>query len=175
MCWNRLLNDPLKHSKLVKSVFNLLGSLEISISSLFIIKHNHSKHSLHLCRGQFILVTTWRCKPVTSRHRVINRHQRHCVWYYCKQPFQMRPCVIYGGADVGAQFRELERGCHLLVATPGRLVDILERGKISLELCRFLCLDEADRMLDMGFEPQIRRIIEKWVRFEFIWNIYLMK
>ena len=62
----------------------------------------------------------------------------------------MRPCVIYGGADVGAQFRELERGCHLLVATPGRLVDILERGKISLELCRFLCLDEADRMLDMG-------------------------
>jgi len=74
---------------------------------------------------------------------------------------KMRPCVIYGGADVGAQFRELERGCHLLVATPGRLVDILERGKISLELCRFLCLDEADRMLDMGFEPQIRRIIEK--------------
>ena len=40
-------------------------------------------------------------------------------------------------------------------------MDILERGKMSLELCRFLCLDEADRMLDMGFEPQIRRIIEK--------------
>ena len=57
--------------------------------------------------------------------------------------------------------RELSRDCHLLVATPGRLVDFLERGKIGLELCRFLCLDEADRMLDMGFEPQIRRIIEK--------------
>lgn len=43
----------------------------------------------------------------------------------------------------------------------GRLVDMLERGKIGLEHCKFLCLDEADRMLDMGFEPQIRRIVEK--------------
>ena len=60
--------------------------------------------------------------------------------------------MIYGGADVGEQIRNLQRGCHLLVATPGRLVDFLERGKVGLEFCRFLCLDEADRMLDMGFE-----------------------
>jgi len=73
----------------------------------------------------------------------------------------LKPCVIYGGADVGEQIRNLQRGCHLLVATPGRLVDFLERGKVGLEFCRFLCLDEADRMLDMGFEPQIRRIIEQ--------------
>lgn len=47
------------------------------------------------------------------------------------------------------------------MATPGRLVDFLDRGKIGLENCNFLVLDEADRMLDMGFEPQIRRIVEK--------------
>ena len=57
----------------------------------------------------------------------------------------LRPCVIYGGADVGAQMRDLDRGCHLLVATPGRLVDFLDRGKIGLDYCKFLCLDEADR------------------------------
>ena len=74
---------------------------------------------------------------------------------------KVRPAVVYGGANVGDQMRELERGCHLLVATPGRLVDFLERGKISLEYCKYLCLDEADRMLDMGFEPQIRRIVEQ--------------
>nr|CAD7260510.1 unnamed protein product [Timema shepardi] len=67
----------------------------------------------------------------------------------------------YGGANVGDQMRELDRGCHLLVATPGRLVDMLERGKIGLENCRYLVLDEADRMLDMGFEPQIRRIVQQ--------------
>ena len=47
------------------------------------------------------------------------------------------------------------------ISTPGRLVDFLDRGKISLECCNYLCLDEADRMLDMGFEPQIRRIVEQ--------------
>lgn len=57
--------------------------------------------------------------------------------------------------------RDLDRGCHLLVATPGRLADMLSRGRIGLESCRFLVLDEADRMLDMGFEPQIRRIVEQ--------------
>uniref|UniRef100_A0A1I8FRC9 RNA helicase n=1 Tax=Macrostomum lignano TaxID=282301 RepID=A0A1I8FRC9_9PLAT len=74
---------------------------------------------------------------------------------------QVRCCVVYGGADIGSQVRELDRGCHLLVATPGRLVDVMERGRIGLDHCRFLVLDEADRMLDMGFEPQIRRIVEQ--------------
>jgi ATP-dependent RNA helicase DDX3X len=69
--------------------------------------------------------------------------------------------VVYGGADVRQQLRDLERGCDMLVATPGRLVDLIERGRISLEGIRFLVLDEADRMLDMGFEPQIRRIVEQ--------------
>ncbi|XP_056146058.1 DEAD-box helicase 3 X-linked a isoform X6 [Lampris incognitus] len=74
---------------------------------------------------------------------------------------RVRPCVVYGGADIGTQIRDLERGCHLLVATPGRLVDMMERGKIGLDYCNYLVLDEADRMLDMGFEPQIRRIVEQ--------------
>ncbi|TNM94370.1 hypothetical protein fugu_002546 [Takifugu bimaculatus] len=74
---------------------------------------------------------------------------------------KVRPCVVYGGADIGQQIRDLERGCHLLVATPGRLVDMMERGKIGLDYCNYLVLDEADRMLDMGFEPQIRRIVEQ--------------
>ncbi|XP_064456706.1 ATP-dependent RNA helicase DDX3X-like isoform X2 [Ornithodoros turicata] len=79
----------------------------------------------------------------------------------CKFAYRsrVRPCVVYGGADPVQQMRDLDKGCHLLVATPGRLVDMMERGKVSLELVRYLVLDEADRMLDMGFEPQIRRIV----------------
>lgn len=72
----------------------------------------------------------------------------------------VRPAVVYGGADINQQLRQIERGCDLLSATPGRLVDLLERGRISLANIQYLVLDEADRMLDMGFEPQIRRIVQ---------------
>lgn len=73
----------------------------------------------------------------------------------------VRPAVVYGGADINQQLRTIERGCDLLSATPGRLVDLIERGRISLANIKYLVLDEADRMLDMGFEPQIRRIVQR--------------
>ena len=67
----------------------------------------------------------------------------------------LRVGVAYGGTPFGGQMRELERGCDILVATPGRLDDMIERGRVTLREVRFLVLDEADRMLDMGFEPQV--------------------
>ncbi|CAA6659058.1 unnamed protein product [Spirodela intermedia] len=73
----------------------------------------------------------------------------------------VRVVVAYGGAPINQQLRELERGVDILVATPGRLVDLLERARVSLQMIKYLCLDEADRMLDMGFEPQIRKIVEQ--------------
>ncbi|OXA59173.1 ATP-dependent RNA helicase DDX3Y [Folsomia candida] len=73
---------------------------------------------------------------------------------------RVRPCVVYGGAPIEEQLRDLERGCQILVATPGRLTDMLKRDRVGLDNCRYLVLDEADRMLDMGFEPQIREIVE---------------
>lgn len=59
------------------------------------------------------------------------------------------------------QFHNLEKGVDILVATPGRLVDMIERGRVSLKMIKYLALDEADRMLDMGFEHQIRKIVEQ--------------
>jgi len=73
----------------------------------------------------------------------------------------LKTSVVYGGTPIVNQLRELERGCDILIATPGRLVDIIDRAKVSLSAIRYLTLDEADRMLDMGFEPQIRRIVEE--------------
>ncbi|CAI0402445.1 unnamed protein product [Linum tenue] len=73
----------------------------------------------------------------------------------------VRVVVAYGGAPISQQLRELERGVDILVATPGRLVDLLERARVSLQMIKYLALDEADRMLDMGFEPQIRKIVEQ--------------
>lgn len=68
---------------------------------------------------------------------------------------------LYGGAPKGPQIRDIERGVDIVVATPGRLNDILEMGKVSLRQVAYLVLDEADRMLDMGFEPQIRKIVKQ--------------
>ncbi|XP_055538489.1 uncharacterized protein LOC129726003 [Wyeomyia smithii] len=66
---------------------------------------------------------------------------------------------VFGGAPKGPQIRDLERGAEIVIATPGRLIDFLERGITNLRRCTYLVLDEADRMLDMGFEPQIRKIM----------------
>eukprot|EP00397_Hematodinium_sp_SG-2012_P002722 GEMP01002730.1.p1 GENE.GEMP01002730.1~~GEMP01002730.1.p1 ORF type:complete len:728 (+),score=188.57 GEMP01002730.1:90-2273(+) len=73
----------------------------------------------------------------------------------------IRVCVVYGGADIRDQRRDVSAGVDVLVATPGRLGDMKERNIVSLSLCRFLMLDEADRMLDMGFEPQVRAVVEE--------------
>merc|ERR1711943_124293 len=59
------------------------------------------------------------------------------------------------------QREDMQRGLDILVATPGRLTDMCDRGFVSLELVHFFILDEADRMLDMGFEPQVRQIVEQ--------------
>lgn len=58
---------------------------------------------------------------------------------------RVRPCVVYGGADTVQQIRDLERGCHLLVATPGRLVDMMERGKIGLDFCKYVNFDKRNK------------------------------
>ncbi|KAG0320683.1 hypothetical protein BGZ99_004367 [Dissophora globulifera] len=72
---------------------------------------------------------------------------------------RVRPVVIYGGAEMRVQKEQLARGCDILIATPGRLVDAMERGAVALDSVRYLVLDEADRVLDLGFEETIRRIL----------------
>jgi superfamily II DNA/RNA helicase len=73
---------------------------------------------------------------------------------------QLRVATIYGGAPIGAQAKRA-RGAHILVATPGRLQDLFERRLVSLGTISILVLDEADRMLDMGFRPQVEKIIRR--------------
>ncbi|USW55715.1 Putative ATP-dependent RNA helicase DEAD-box, Helicase superfamily 1/2, ATP-binding protein [Septoria linicola] len=72
---------------------------------------------------------------------------------------RIRNTCVYGGVPKGGQIRDLARGVEVCIATPGRLIDMLEAGKTNLRRVTYLVLDEADRMLDMGFEPQIRKII----------------
>ena len=72
---------------------------------------------------------------------------------------RLRQAVVYGGVSRRSQIEKLERGVDIIVATPGRLLDLMEDKKVMLGLAKVLVIDEADRMLDMGFIPDIKRII----------------
>jgi ATP-dependent RNA helicase RhlE len=76
----------------------------------------------------------------------------------------LRTVVLFGGTGYGRQDQALRQGTDILVATPGRLLDQMQRGMVRLNQIEVLVLDEADRMLDMGFLPDVRRIVERCPR-----------
>lgn len=72
----------------------------------------------------------------------------------------LRIAVLFGGVGYGVQKKALQEGVDIIVATPGRFLDLLQQGEISLQDVKILVLDEVDRMLDMGFLPDVRRIVQ---------------
>merc|ERR550539_689054 len=85
-------------------------------------------------------------------------HKQARKLLYCSG---LRSVCVYGGANIGDQFRQLSYGVDICVATPGRFFDMMERGKMDTSMIDYLILDEADRMLDMGFLPQIEQIMNQ--------------
>src|ERR1044072_4639450 len=77
--------------------------------------------------------------------------------------------AVYGGASIVQQLRELKRGAHVVVATPGRLLDIIDRGPVNFENVRYAILDEADEMLNMGFQEDINNILSKTPETKTTW------
>lgn len=77
--------------------------------------------------------------------------------------------AVYGGTPIGAQIRELKRGVHIVVATPGRLIDLIERKAIDLGQIKYVVLDEADEMLNMGFQEDIEFILQNTPQREATW------
>ncbi len=74
---------------------------------------------------------------------------------------QVRCCCLYGGRPIKTQINQLKRGCHIVVGTPGRVLDHLQRRTLNIKNLWFVVLDEADRMLDIGFRPDIEKILRQ--------------
>ena len=72
---------------------------------------------------------------------------------------EIRTVAVYGGASISMQIRDLRRGVQIIVATPGRMIDIIERGEVNFEQVKIVVLDEADEMLNMGFKESINQIL----------------
>ncbi|KAG9490778.1 hypothetical protein GDO78_006225 [Eleutherodactylus coqui] len=91
------------------------------------------------------------------------RQTHSIIEYYCRLLQEdnfptLRTALCIGGMSVKEQMETIKQGVHMMVATPGRLMDLLQKKMVSLDICRYLALDEADRMIDMGFEEDIRTI-----------------
>uniref|UniRef100_A0A8D0ASV3 RNA helicase n=1 Tax=Sander lucioperca TaxID=283035 RepID=A0A8D0ASV3_SANLU len=114
----------------------------------------HINHQPYLERGDGPV-----CLVIAPTRELAQQVQQ--VTYEYGKSSRIKSTCVYGGAPKGPQIRDLERGVEICIATPGRLIDFLENGKTNLRRCTYLVLDEADRMLDMGFEPQIRKIVEQ--------------
>ncbi|KAG8578918.1 hypothetical protein GDO81_010664 [Engystomops pustulosus] len=95
--------------------------------------------------------------------RELARQTHSIIEYYCRLLQEdnfptLRTALCIGGMSVKEQMETIKQGVHMMVATPGRLMDLLQKKMVSLDICRYLALDEADRMIDMGFEEDIRTI-----------------
>lgn len=95
--------------------------------------------------------------------RELAKQTYEIIQYFCKylresgMP-EVRACLAIGGVPVSESVDVIQKGVHIMVATPGRLMDMLDKKMVTLRVCRYLCMDEADRMIDMGFEEDVRTI-----------------
>lgn len=96
---------------------------------------------------------------ITPTRELAQQVRDELKWLFAELP-RFRTAVVTGGTDIGRERKSLSPPPHLLVATPGRLLDHMRAGKVSFESLRHVALDEADRMLDMGFADELEQIIE---------------
>src|SRR5574341_477695 len=108
----------------------------------------HEPHSSHRLRALILVPTRELAEQVLERARAYGRH------------LHLRAAAIYGGVGMEPQTQAVRRGVDIVIATPGRFLDHMGRGHLDLSQVEVLVLDEADRMLDMGFAPDVRRILD---------------
>jgi ATP-dependent RNA helicase RhlE len=121
------------------------------------IRETHTRRRSFAGRPQIASGLPIRCLVLTPTRELALQVDEFVKNYGRERP--VRSAVIYGGVGYEQQFQAIKAGPEIVVATPGRLIDIQEQGKIDLRSVEILVLDEADRMLDMGFIRDIRRII----------------
>lgn len=117
------------------------------------------------CQPQAVIITPTR-ELAIQIHQEARKFALHS---------DIKTIVVYGGASVGYQRRHVESGCHIMVATPGRLNDFVTRGFVSFASTRFIVLDEADRMLDMGFLSEVQKVLEHETMVEMVSHVYCIQ
>jgi len=103
---------------------------------------------------------------VPSRELAVQIHENinYFIRYILREDQKnvIRSVLCIGGVDIKYQTEEIQKGAHIIVGTPGRLSDLLDKRKLNTFMCKLLVLDEADRLLDMGFDEEVRKVMEKF-------------
>jgi ATP-dependent RNA helicase RhlE len=123
------------------------AAFALPILQRLVVRPARSKHGHHVIRVLVVTPTRELASQIGESFSAYGRHT------------EVRNSVIFGGVRQGSQTRALHRGVDVLVATPGRLLDLMGQGLVHLRGLEVFVLDEADRMLDMGFIPDVRRIV----------------
>jgi ATP-dependent RNA helicase DDX41 len=108
--------------------------------------------------GPFVMII------VPSRELAIQIHEtiNTIVKYLLRENYPLiRSILCIGGVDIKYQIEDIQKGVHIMIGTPGRLSDLLDKRKFDTEICKYLVLDEADRLLDMGFDEEIKKLLGK--------------
>jgi ATP-dependent RNA helicase DeaD len=112
-------------------------------------------------------LSNWRDNNIPGPQALVLAPTRELVVQVAEEARKLNPSEycrtipIYGGQRFGGQLAEIKKGCNIAVGTPGRVLDHLSRGTLSFDRVRYVVLDEADRMLDIGFRPDIERILRR--------------
>ncbi|XP_076631371.1 ATP-dependent RNA helicase abstrakt [Colletes latitarsis] len=122
----------------------IMFCLEQEVAMPFV--RNEGPYGLIICPSRELAKQTYDI----IRHYTNSLRQASCP--------EIRSCLAIGGVPVSESLEVINKGVHIMVATPGRLMDMLDKKMVKLSVCRYLCMDEADRMIDMGFEEDVRTI-----------------
>ncbi len=128
------------------------GTGKTAAFALPILNHLGQRNRKAVSRRPFVLVLAPTRELAIQIANSFSTYGKH---------LKLRQALVYGGVGQGNQVRAMNRGAHILVATPGRLLDLMNQDHINLDQIEMVVLDEADRMLDMGFLPDVKRILSR--------------
>lgn len=142
-------------------------SLVFLLPALMMALEEESKLSISSNDGPFGIIIVPSRELAVQLHETLNyfisRLLRVNVGNKVNYPM-IRSVLCIGGVDIRLQIEEIQRGCHIVIGTPGRLSDLMDKRKVDTMQCRYLVLDEADRLLDMGFDEEIRKVLERFTQ-----------
>jgi ATP-dependent RNA helicase DDX41 len=151
-------------------------SLVFILPSLILSLYEEYRYPLNSNEGPFIIIIVPSRELAVQLHELFNHFLKFLWQDYIslnknsssesgKNKNETKPnlksVLCIGGVDIKYQIEEISRGCHLIIGTPGRLSDLMEKKKIDTSMLRLLVLDEADRLMDMGFDEEIKKVLEK--------------